>query len=126
MKKFWNQTVEFKALIISSAMSLIGFLGTIFLFWFQRYDIPLAVLLSGIIVTSSWLILYLNKKSGKEKIKLDIFAVYLRLGLVVLFAIVFAVLQITIKLVIISPVFLIVSYLVISLITLLAFFRKEQ
>ena len=125
MKKFWNQSVEFKALIISSTMGLLGFLGTMFLFWFHRYDIPLAVLLSGIIVTTSWLILYLNKKSGKEQIKKDIFAVYLRLALIATLATVFAVLQIAAKLVIVSPVYLVISYLVISMVTLIAFVRKD-
>ena len=124
MKRFWNQTLEFKALCISSIAGLVGFLGTMFLFWFHRYDIPLAVLLSGVIVSISWLVLYLNYKEGKEQIKLDIFAIYLRLGLIVIFTAVFAVLEIAFKLVIISPIYLVISYLVISLLTLLAFHRK--
>lgn len=126
MKKFWNQTVEFKALIISSSLTTLGFLGTLFLFWFQRYDVPLAVLLGGLIVSISWLILYLSKRGGKARIKLDIFAIYLRLGLVAIFAALFAFLQYAYNIVIVSPIFLVVSYLAISLLTLLAFIGKDK
>ena len=126
MKKFWNQTVEFKALIISSALTTLGFLGTLFLFWFHRYDVPLAVLLGGLIVSISWLILYLSKRGGKARIKLDIFAIYLRLGLVAIFAALFAFLQYAFNIVIVSPIFLVISYLVTSLLTLLAFIGKDK
>ena len=126
MKRFWNQTVEFKALIISSSLTILGFLGTLFLFWFNHYEIPLAVLLGGLIVSLSWLILYLSKRGGKERIKLDIFAIYLRLGLVAIFAALFAFLQYAYNIVIVSPIFLVVSYLVISLLTLLAFIGKDK
>lgn len=126
MNKFWNQTVEFKALIISSIVSVVGFLGTMVLFWFQRYDIPLAVLLAGVIVVSSWLILFLSKKKESSKIKLDIFAIYLRLGAVFLFTVLFAVLKLVWNIVIISPIYLVIAYLVISLSTLLAFYRKDK
>ena len=126
MKKFWNQTVEFKALIISSTLTILGFLGTLFLFWFQRYDVPLAVLLGGLIVSISWLILFMSKRGGKARIKLDIFVIYLRLGLVAIFAALFAFLQYAYNIVIVSPIFLVVSYLVISLLTLLAFIGKDK
>ena len=126
MKKFWNQTVEIKALIISSSLTILGFLGTLFLFWLQRYDVPLAVLLGGLIVSISWLILFMSKRGGKARIKLDIFAIYLRLGLVAIFAALFAFLQYAYNIVIVSPIFLVVSYLVISLLTLLAFIGKDK
>ena len=126
MKKFWNQTVEFKALIISSLLTILGFLGTLFLFWFHRYDIPVAVFLGGAIISLSWLILYLSKRGGEGRVKLDIFAIYLRLGLVALLAILFTVLKLTIGLVIASPIVLIISYLAISLLTLLAFIGKDK
>ena len=126
MKKFWNQTVEFKALIISSTLTILGFLGTLFLFWFQRYDVPLAVLLGGLIVSISWLILFMSKRGGKARIKLDIFAIYLRLGLVAIFAALFAFLQYAYNIVIVSPIFLVVSYLTVSLLTLLAFIGKDK
>ena len=126
MKKNWNQTVEFKALIISSSLTILGFLGTLFLFWFQRYDVPLAVLLGGLIVSISWLILFMSKRGGKARIKLDIFAIYLRLGLVAIFAALFAFLQYAYNIVIVSPIFLVVSYLTISLLTLLAFIGKDK
>ena len=126
MKKFWNQTVEFKALIISSSLTILGFLGTLFLFWLHRYDVPLAVLLGGLIVSISWLILYLSKRGGKARIKLDIFAIYLRLGLVALFAALFAFLQYACDIVTVSPIFLVVSYLTVSLLTLLAFIGKDK
>ena len=125
MKKFWNQRVEFKALVISSIATVVGFLGTAVLFWFHRYDIPLAVLLGGLVVVSSWLFLFLAKKDDKTQIKFDIFAIYLRLTLVVLLAITFLVLDLTLHLVIVSPVFLVVSYFVIAMLTLLAFYRKD-
>lgn len=126
MNKFWNQTVEFKALIISSIVSLFGFLGTVVLFWFHRYDIPLAVLLAGVVVVTSWLILFLSKKKDSSRIKLDIFAIYFRLGAIFLFTVLFTVLKLVWNIVIVSPIYLVIAYLVISLSTLLAFYRKEK
>ena len=126
MKKFWNQTVEFKALIISSTITILGFLGTLFLCWFNHYEIPLAVLLGGLIVSLSWLILNLSKKGGKARIRLDIFAIYLRLGLVAIFAALFAFLQYAYEIVIISPIFLVISYLTVSSLALIAFIGKDK
>ena len=129
MKKFWNQTVEFKSLVISIIATVLAFAGTAVLFWFNRYDIPLATLTSGLVVIISWLILYLNKKKKKKDkpaVKLDILAIYLRLTLIVILAITFAVLELTIKLVTVSPVFLVVSYLGYSLINLLAYIKKGE
>ena len=126
MKKFWNQTVEFKSLVISIIATVLAFGGTAVLFWFSRYDIPLATLTSGLVVIISWLILYLNKKKDKPAVKLDILAIYLRLTLIVILAITFAVLELTIKLVTVSPVFLVVSYLGYSLINLLAYIKKGE
>ena len=126
MKKFWNQTVEFKAFVISLIALILAVGGTSCLFFFGHYEIPLAVLASGLIVNLTWLMLYLNKKKGEGRIKLDIFAIYLRLTLVVVLTIVFAVLQLTLQIVIISPIFLVVSYLGYSLLTLVAFIGKEN
>lgn len=126
MKKFWDQTVEFKSLVISSSLTILGFLGTLFLFWLQRYDVPVAVLIGGVIVSISWLILYISKRSGQERVKIDIFAIYLRLGLVAVLTAVFTVLKLAFNIVIASPIFLVVTYLVVSLSTLLAFIRKEK
>jgi hypothetical protein len=126
MKKFWNQTVEFKSLVISIIATVLAFAGTAVLFWFNRYDIPLATLTSGLVVIISWLILYLNKKKDKPAVKLDILAIYLRLTLIVILAITFAVLELTIKVVTVSPVFLVVSYLGYSLINLLAYIKKGE
>ena len=126
MKQFWNRTVEFKALIISSIVTILGFLGTLFLFWFNHYEIPLAVLLGGLIVSMSWLILNLSKRDGKARVKLDIFAIYLKLGVVAILTALFAFLQLRFNLVTVSPIFLIVSYLTVSLLTLLAFIGKDK
>ena len=126
MSKFKDQTIEFKAFIISLIASVVGFLGTAVLFWFNRYDVPLAVLTSGLIVTLSWLFLYLNKKKGKPNPKLDIVFIFLRLILIVVLAIVFIVLEITLSLVTVSPVYLVISYLVISLLTLLAYIGRRE
>lgn len=126
MNKFWNQTVEFKSLVISLITTLLAFGGTLVLFWFNRYDIPLAVLASGVVVSVSWLILFLNQRSTNPKVKLDIFAIYLRLSLIVIMAIVFAALDLTLNLVIISPIFLVVSYIGYSLVNLLAYIRKDS
>ena len=126
MSKFKDQSIEFRALIISLIVTVVGFLGTAVLFWFNRYDIPLAVLTSGLIVTLSWLFLYLNKKKEKPNPKLDIVFIYLRLILVVILAIVFIVLEITLSLVTVSAVFLVVSYLVISLSTLLVYVGRRE
>ena len=126
MKKFWNQTVEFKAFMISLIAMILAFGGTSCLFFLGRYEIPLAVLTSGIIVTLTWFLLYLNKKKGEGRIKLDIFAIYLRLSLIVVLTIIFAILQLTLKIVIISPIFLVVSYLGYSLLIFIAFIGKEK
>ena len=126
MNKFKDQSIEFKAFIISLIASVVGFLGTAVLFWFNRYDVPLAILTSGLIVTLSWLFLYLNKKKEKPNPKLDIVFIYLRLILIVVLAIVFIVLEITLSLVTVSAVFLVVSYLVISLLTLLAYVGRRE
>lgn len=126
MKDFWNRPVEFKAFVISLFATVLAFGGTMCLFWFNHYEIPLAVLTSGAIVVITWLILVLNKKGKEGRIKLDIFAIYLRLSLIVTLTIVFAVLQLTIKVVIMSPIFLVVSYLGYSMLNLLAFIRKKD
>ena len=126
MKKFWNQTIEIKGLIISCLLTTLGFLATIFLFWFHRYDIPLAVLLSGIIVALTWLALYLTSKNGQKHIKLDLVFIFLRLILIISLALLFTVLKLTLSLVIISPAALIIAYLLISLATLIAYFKKGE
>ena len=126
MNKFWNQTIEVKALTISLIVTVLGFGGTAFLFWFQRYDIPLAILTSGAIVSLSWLALYLSKKGNTKRVKLDIALIYIRLILIVLIATVTTILEIKLAIVTISPVFLVISYLVISLLTLIAYFKKGE
>ena len=126
MKRFWNQTIEIKALIISMIATLLGFLGTAFLFWFNRYDIPLAILTSGVVVSLSWFALHLSRKKSKPLVKLDIILIYLRLAVILCLTIIFAIIEINLSLVIISPIFLVISYLVISLLTLLAYIRKGE
>ena len=126
MNKFWNQTLEVKALIISLAATVIGFGGTLFLFWFNRYDVPLAVLTSGVIVSLSWFFLYLSKRRESKRINLDTFLIYARLTIIVTLAIVFTALQLSLSLVIMSPIVLVGSYLFISLLTLIAYFKKGE
>ena len=126
MNKFWNQTIEVKALIISLIATILGFGGTSFLFWFQRYDIPLSILTSGAIISLSWLALYLSKRGNTKRVKLDITLIYIRLILIVLIATVTTILEIKLAIVTISPVFLVISYLVISLLTLIAYFKKGE
>ena len=126
MKKFFSQNLEIKALIISITATVLGFLGTVFLFWYNRGDIPFVVLTGGGIIILGWLILYLSKKANKETAKLDVFVIFLRLTLLVLFAAVFAVLRLKLNLYIISPVSLIIAYLVVSLLTLIAHIGKDK
>ena len=126
MKKFFSLNLEIKALIISITATVLGFLGTVFLFWYNRGDIPFGVLTGGGIIILGWLILYLSKKHGKETAKLDVFVIFLRLTLLVLFAAVFAVLRLKLNLYIISPVSLIIAYLVVSLLTLIAHIGKDK
>ena len=126
MKKFFSQNIEIKAFIISITATVLGFLGTVFLFWHNRGDIPFGVLAGGGIIILGWLILYLSKKNGKETAKLDVFVIFLRLTLLVLFAAVFAVLRLKLNLYIISPVSLIIAYLVVSLLTLIAHIGKDK
>ena len=126
MKKFFSQNLEIKALIISITATVLGFLGTVFLFWYNRGDIPFGVLTGGGIIILGWLILYLSKKNGKETAKLDVFVIFLRLTLLVLLAAVFAVLRLKLNLYIISPVSLIIAYLVVSLLTLIAHIGKDK
>ena len=126
MKKFFSQNLEIKTLIISITATVLGFLGTVFLFWYNRGDIPFGVLTGGGIIILGWLILYLSKKANKETAKLDVFVIFLRLTLLVLFAAVFAVLRLKLNLYIISPVSLIIAYLVVSLLTLIAHVGKDK
>ena len=126
MKKFFSQNLEIKALIISITATVLGFLGTVFLFWYNRGDIPFGVLTGGGIIILGWLILYLSKKANKETAKLDVFVIFLRLTLLVLFAAVFAVLRLKLNLYIVSPVSLIIAYLVVSLLTLIAHIGKDK
>ena len=126
MKKFFTQNIETKALIISITATVLGFLGTVFLFWYKRGDVPFGVLTGGGIIILAWLILYLSKKNGKETVKLDIFVIFLRLGLLIIGSITFAMLQWWLGLYIISAVSLIIAYLVVSLLTLLAHIGKDK
>ena len=126
MNRFWNQVLEVKALIISLVATFVGFGGTLFLFWFHRYDIPLAVLTSGAVVALSWFFLYLSKRSNNKHAKLDLFLIYARLTTIVVLAIVFTALELSLSLVILSPIALVASYLVISLLTLIAYFKKGE
>ena len=126
MKKFFSQTIEIKALLISLIATVVGFGGTAFLFWFHRYDIPLGVLTSGVILSLSWLFLYFSKRSNTKNTKLDLFLIYVRLVLIVGLTILFTALQLALSLVIISPISLVASYLVISMLTLIAYFKKGE
>lgn len=126
MNKFWNQTLEVKATIISLVATVLGFGGTAFLFWFHRYDIPLAVLTSGVVVGLSWFFLFLSKRRNVKNASLDTFLIYARLTIVVVLAIVFTALELALSIVIMSPIALVVSYLVISLLTLIAYFKKGE
>ena len=126
MKKFFSQNIETKSLIIASISTVLGFLGTVFLFWYNRGDIPFGALFGGGIIILAWLILYLSKKNGKETVKLDIFVIFLRLGVLIIGSITFAMLQWWLGLYIISSVALIIAYLVVSLLTLLAHIGKDK
>ena len=126
MNKFWNQTLEIKSLIISTTVTILGFLGTLFLFWFNRYDIPLGVLLGGLVVSISWLLLYLSKRKGNKSVKLDIVLIYIRLSAIVVLAILFTALELGLQVVIVSPIFLVVSYLAVSLLTTIAYIKKGE
>ena len=126
MNKFWNQTLELKALIISLVVTVLGFGGTSFLVWFQRYDIPLAILTGGGIISLSWLALFLSKRGNAKRVKLDIVLIYVRLILIVLIATITTILEIKLAIVTISPIFLVISYLGISLLTLIAYYKKGE
>ena len=126
MNKFWAKEIEYKAFVIAASCTLLVFLGTLFFFWFNHYEVPLAVLTSGLIVMATWLFLYFNKKRKTNKVSLDILFIYLRLGLIVALALLFSFLQLQFQVIIISPIVLVVSYLIISLSTLLAYIRKDQ
>ena len=126
MKKFWNLHSEERALIVSTLLTVIGVGGTAFLFWLGFYEIPLGVLVGGAVVALSWLALFLIKKSAKPHIKLDILFIYLRLGVIVALAILFTVLSIVYKLRIISPISMVLAYLVISIVTMIVFIKKGE
>ena len=126
MKKFWNQNSEARALIVSALLTVIGVGGTAFLFWLHSYEIPIGVLIGGAVVTLSWLALFLIKRTGKPHIKLDIAFIYIRLGLIVSLAILFTVLAITIKVVIASPISMIVAYGVISIFAMMVFIKRGE
>ena len=124
MKKFWNQNSEARAIIVSALLTIIGVGGTAFLFWFNHYEIPLGVLVGGGVVILSWLALYLVKKSNRPHIKIDIALIYIRLGLIVALAILFTVLGIVYGIKTVSPISMIVAYLVISIPAMLVYIKK--
>ena len=126
MKKFWNLNSEARAIIVSTLLIVIGVGGTAFLFWFHRYDIPLGVLIGGMVVALTWLALFFVKRSNKPNIKLDIALIYIRLGIIVTLAILFAVLQFTNVAVIASPISLIVAYGIISILTMMVYIKKGE
>ena len=126
MKKFWSQNSEARALIVSTLLTVIGVGGTAFLFWFNRYDVPLGILVGGIVVILTWLALYFVKKSNKPHIKLDIALIYIRLAVIVLLAILFAVLAFKFSLVIISPIYMVIAYLVVSLAAMSVYIKKGE
>ena len=126
MKKFWNQNSEARAIIVSALLTIIGVGGTAFLFWFNHYEIPLGVLVGGIVVILSWLALYLVKKSNRPHIKIDIALIYIRLGLIVALAILFTVLGIVYGIKTVSPISMIVAYLVISIPAMLVYIKKGE
>ena len=124
---FWDRPLEFKSLIICCLTTVIMGLATMCLFWFGYPEICLGLITSGVIVTISWLVVYLYRKKHPEpKVKIDVIFIYIRLFLIVTLAIIFAILQLTIKLVIISPIYLIVGYFVISMVSLSALIRKDK
>ena len=126
MKKFWNLNSEARALIVSTLLIVIGVGGTAFLFWFHRYDIPLGVLIGGMVVALTWLALFFVKRRNKPNIKLDIALIYIRLGIIVTLAVLFAVLQFTNTAVIASPISLIVAYGIISILTMMVYIKKGE
>ena len=126
MKKFWNLNSEARALIVSTLLIVIGVGGTAFLFWFHRYDIPLGVLIGGMVVALTWLALFFVKRSNKPNIKLDIALIYIRLGIIVTLAVLFAALQFTNTAVIASPISLIVAYGIISILTMMVYIKKGE
>ena len=126
MKKFWSQNSEARALIVSTLLTVIGVGGTAFLFWFNRYDVPLGVLVGGAVVVLTWLALFFIKKSNKPHVKLDIALIYIRLAVIVLLAILFAVLAFSFSLVIISPLYMVIAYLVISLSAMAVYIKKGE
>ena len=126
MKKFWSQNSEARALIVSTLLTVIGVGGTAFLFWFNRYDVPLGVLVGGAVVVLTWLALYFVKKSNKPHVKLDIALIYIRLAVIVLLAILFAVLAFSFSLVIVSPLYMVIAYLVISLSAMAVYIKKGE
>ena len=126
MKKFWNQNSEARAIIVSALLTIIGVGGTAFLFWFNHYEIPLGVLVGGGVVILSWLALYVIKKSNKPHIKIDIALIYIRLGLIVALAILFTVLGIVYGIKTVSPISMIVAYLVISIPAMLIYLKKGE
>ena len=126
MKKFWSLNSEARALIVSTLLIVIGVGGTAFLFWFQRYDIPLGVLIGGAVVALTWLALFFVKRSGKPRIKLDIALIYIRLGVIVALAILFTVLSILYNIVIASPVSMIIAYGIISILAMLVYIKKGE
>ena len=125
MNKLWSQNSELRAFFVSTLLTILGVGGTAFLFWFHRYDVPLAVLLGGGVVAMTWFSLYLVKKTNRPHTRIDITLIFTRLFIVVSLAFLFAVLAYQYKLVIVSPVYLVVSYLIISIVTTFVFIKKK-
>ena len=126
MKKLWNQNNEAKAFLVSLILTILGFCGTAFLFWFHRYDIPLGALIGGGIVALAWFALYLIKNNGKPHIKIEIAILFTRLILVTSLAVLFAILAYPLHTVIVSPIALLVAYFAAGLTAMGFYIRKGE
>lgn len=123
----WAKTFEGRALQMAAFSTTLIFAGSTVFFWYQRYDIPLAVLISGAVVFLTWLCLFFTRRSDKPFVKIDIALIFIRLIIIVGLAVLFALLEFNKGIRIISSIALVVSYLAISVLTLLvAMFKKGE
>lgn len=119
MTKFSNLNNSIKVAIYVYALSLIGFLATIFLFFQDRMDIPLGLILGGFVCgTLSLISGFLEKKDEQNhSATLSIVMIGVKLIVVVTVAIIIALMYFSWNL----PIFNLVSF--IAIYTLAAIFN---
>ena len=92
MRSFKNLDISIQAAIITFAITLIGFLATLFLFFIGMMDVPLGILLGGFVCGSLSLLTYFfgKKDDYKQSVVYSIISIIIRFVLLIALVIIIA------------------------------------